>query len=82
MEPSRAIGASIAEGFGRGTTAEKIHYSRNANGSLEESQEQLRECINNHLIDQKTFYPPWNRSVAISRMLASLMEELERRKLE
>jgi len=37
IETSRSISANIAEGFGRGPTAEKIHYSRMANGSLEES---------------------------------------------
>ena len=82
IETSRSIGANIAEGFGRGTTAEKIHYSRMANGSLEESQEHLRECVNTHFIDSKTFYPPWNRSIVIARMLASLIEKLERRRHE
>jgi four helix bundle protein len=82
VETSRSIGANIAEGFGRGTTAEKIHYSRMANGSLAASQEHLRECVNTHLIDSKTFYPPWNRSIVIARMLASLMEKLGRRRRE
>ena len=82
VETSRAIGADIAEGFGRGTTAEKIHYSRMATGSLEESQEHLRECVNTHLIDRKTFYRLWNLSIAIARMLASLIEKLERRRLD
>ena len=51
-----------------------------ANGSLEESQEYLRECINLHLIDPKVFYRLWNLSVVTSRMLLSLIEKLEDRR--
>lgn len=57
IKTSRSIGAKIAEGFGRGTTAEKIHYSRMADGSLEERQAHLREWVNTHLIDSNTFLP-------------------------
>jgi four helix bundle protein len=79
-ESAQAVGSILAEGFGRGTTAEKIHYSRMANGSLEESQEYLRECINLHLIDRKVFYRLWNLSVVTSRMLLSLIAKLEDRR--
>ena len=82
VEASRSVGANIAEGFGRGTIGEKIHFSRMANGSLEESQEHLRECVNTHFIDRKTFYRPWNLSVVTSRMILSLIEKLERRRPE
>jgi len=82
VESARSVGANIAEGWGRGTTAEKLHFSRNANGSLEESQEHLRECINTHLIDRKTFYGPWNLSIVTARMLVSLIARLEQEKLE
>jgi four helix bundle protein len=78
-ESAQAVAALLAEGFGRGTTAEKIHYSRMANGSLEESQESLRECINLHLIDRKLFYRLWNLSVVTSRMVLSLIKKLEDR---
>ena len=80
VESARSVGANIAEGFGRGTMTEKIHYSRIANGSLEESQEHLRECVNTHLIDPAEFRKPWNLSVVTARMLTSLIERLERRK--
>jgi four helix bundle protein len=82
VEAARSVGANIAEGWGRGTTAEKLRFSRMANGSLEESQEHLRECINTHLIDRKTFYKAWNLSVATARMLAALITRLERDKLK
>jgi four helix bundle protein len=78
-ESAQAVASLLAEGFGRGTTAEKIHYSRMANGSLEESQEHLRECINLHLIERKVFYRLWNLSVVTSHMLLSLLETLEAR---
>jgi four helix bundle protein len=80
VESAQAIGAMLAEGFGRDTDPEKVHYSRMANGSLEESQEYLRECVNLQLIDQRTFYKSWNLSVVTSRMLRSLIERIERRR--
>jgi hypothetical protein len=49
-----------------------------ANGSLEESQNSLRECINTRLIDRKTPYRSWNLSIAIGRMLAALIARLQR----
>jgi four helix bundle protein len=76
-ESALAISALLAEGFGRQTNGEKIHYSRMANGSVEESQDYLRKCINLKLIDRKTFYRLWNLSVAISRMLLSLIDYYE-----
>jgi four helix bundle protein len=74
---AQAVSDILAEGLGRGTVAEKLHYSHMANGSLEESQNRLRRCINRKLIDRKTFYRPWNLSIAISRMLAGLIAHFE-----
>jgi four helix bundle protein len=79
-ESAQAVSALLAEGFGRGTTGENIHYSRMANGSLEESQNYLRQCVNTHLIHRKTFFRPWNLSVATSRMILNLIAHLERTK--
>ena len=75
-----AVGSLLAEGLGRGTTAEKIHYSRMANGSVEESQYHLRQCVNTQLIDRKTFFRLWNLSVAISHMILSLIQYYERQR--
>ena len=41
-EAAQSISGIIAEGFGRDTNAEKIHYLRMTNGSLKESQNYLR----------------------------------------
>jgi four helix bundle protein len=80
VEAAQAVSALLAEGFGRGTTGEKIHYSRMANGSIEESQNYLRQCVNTHLIHRKTFFRTWNLSVATSRMIVNLIAHLERTK--
>jgi four helix bundle protein len=76
-EAAQAVGSILAEGFGRGTTAERIHYSQMANGSLEESQYYLRQLANLGLIERKVFYKLWNLSVAIGRMLLSLIARLK-----
>src|SRR5215467_13050652 len=73
-EAAQAISALLAEGFGRRTKAEKVRYSLMANGSLEESQDYLRKCINLHLVDREQFFKLWNLSVAISRMILSLVK--------
>jgi four helix bundle protein len=78
-ESAQSVSALLAEGFGRGTDKEKAHYSRMANGSLEESQDYLRKCVNLHLIDRKMFFRLWNLSLAISRMIRSLVEYYDER---
>ena len=77
-ESGQAISDLLAEGFGRGTVAEKLQYSVMARGSLEESQNQLRRCVNRQLIDRKSFYKSWNLSVVICRMLDALIARFER----
>jgi four helix bundle protein len=77
-DAARSISANLAEGFGRGTRPQKIQYSRNAKGSLEEVQSYLRTCVNDHLIDKQRFYWFWNRSVVIARMLSRIIAKLER----
>jgi len=77
-EAAQAVGGLLAEGFGRGTTAERIHYAQMANGSLEESEYYLRQLVNLGLIERKIFYKLWNLSVVISRMLLALIASLQR----
>ena len=77
-EAAQAVSGLLAEGFGRRTNGEKIRYSLMANGSLEESQDYLRKCVNLHLIDRKEFFRLWNLSVAVSRMILSLVEHFKR----
>ena len=51
---------------------------RMARGSLEETQDHLRELKECELIDRPTFFRLWNRSQVIDRMLAKLIDGLER----
>ena len=72
-----SVPSNIAEGAGRGTPADRLHYFHMARGSLEEVQNDLRICVNTSLIDRTTFFSVWNRSVVVSRMLAKLIARLE-----
>jgi four helix bundle protein len=81
-ESGQAVSDILIEGLGRGSTAEKIHYSRMANGSLEETQNYLRRCVNRQLIDKKCFFRSWNLSMVVSRMLAAVIEYLENQQNE
>ena len=78
-EAARSVSSNIAEGLGRGTIPDQLHFLRMANGSLEEAQDQLREAVNARLIERKEFYREWNRSVVISKMLVALIAERENR---
>ena len=73
-----SVSRNIAEANGRGTPADEIRFYRYACGSLEEAQSDLRVCVNTSLIDRQTFYPLWNRSVTIGKMLIALIEKRER----
>jgi four helix bundle protein len=76
---AQSISANIAEGVGRGTPKEKLHFFRLARGSLEETQNHLRVLVRVGVIDRKTFYRLWNRAKVIGRMLSTLIAGLERR---
>ena len=76
-EAALSVPSNIAEGAGRGTPADTLHYFHMARASLEEVQNDLRICVNSSLIDRATFFSVWNRSVVVSRMLAKLIARLE-----
>ena len=77
-ESAGSVSRNIAEGNGRGTTPDEIRFLRYACGSLEEAQNDLRVCVNTSLLDRRTFYRLWNRSVTIGKMLNALIESRER----
>ena len=77
VSAARSVSASIAEGIGRGTPGEKLYYLRVARGSLEETQSDLRSCINKSLITRRQFYDAWNRAIVIGRMLRALIAKVE-----
>ena len=73
-----SVSRLIAEGLGRGTRADEIRFLRYACGSLEEAQSDLRVCVNTSLIDRRTFYRLWNRSVTIGKMVTAMIDKRER----
>jgi four helix bundle protein len=77
VQAAQAVSGLLAESFGRGTTPEKIHYSRMAKGSLEESQNYLRHSVSTHLIDRRTFFTTWNLSVVTILTLIAYLESAE-----
>ena len=73
---AQAVSDLLAEGFGRATVAEKIHYCHMSKGELEESQNQLRRCVRLGLVPEKVFYKSWNLSVVVNRMEDGLIAHL------
>ena len=79
-EAAESVSSNIAEGVGRSSLGERLQFFRVARGSLEETKNHLKVCANTGRLRRRTFYRLWNRSVVSSRMLASLMANLERRR--
>ena len=75
VRSARSVSNNIAEGAGRGSTGEKLHFFRLARGSVEETQDHIRELVNSKHIDKRTFFKLWNRYAVIDRMLAKNRDE-------
>ena len=75
QDAARSVPACIAEGFGRGTPKEELHYLRMARGSLDEVRHDLRTCVSERYITEKRFYPLWNLAKVIRRMITNLMRQ-------
>lgn len=72
-EAANSIPANIAEGLGRGTSAERLNRLRLARGSLEEAQSHLKVSWRAGYLKTATFYRLWNLSVVLGRMIAGLI---------
>ncbi|MBU6188918.1 MAG: four helix bundle protein [Betaproteobacteria bacterium] len=72
-----SIPANIAEGWGRGTTAEYIHFLRIAQGSIKELETHLLLCQRVDLLDPPTAAPALALLTDISRMTISLITSLQ-----
>jgi len=74
-----SIPSNIAEGQGRRTTKEFVHYASIARGSAAELQTQAILAQRPSYIDEKTYEDLLARLESVSRMLWRLQEALERK---
>jgi len=71
-----SIPSNIAEGYGRNSTNQYVHFLRIAAGSLYELQTQMEICLNLQYIDKMEFEDLYESSREIERMLSSLIRKL------
>ena len=71
-----SIPSNIAEGYGRNSTNDYIHFLRIATGSLYELQTQMEIALNLHYIEKSKFNCIYELSREIERMLSSLIRKL------
>jgi len=71
-----SIPSNMAEGYGRNSTNQYVHFLRIATGSLYELQTQMEICLNLQYIDKMEFEQLYESSREIERMLSSLIRKL------
>ena len=71
-----SIPSNMAEGYGRNSTKEYIHFLRIATGSLYELQTQMEISMNLGYLNRGEFDKLYELSREIERMLSSLIEKL------
>jgi len=71
-----SIPSNIAEGYGRNSTNEYIHFLRIATGSLYELQTQIEISMNLCYLNRDEFDKLYESSREIERMLSSLIRKL------
>ena len=71
-----SIPSNLAEGYGRNSTNDYIHFLRIASGSLYELQTQMEISLNLQYIDRREFENLYELSREIERMLSSLIRKL------
>jgi four helix bundle protein len=71
-----SIPSNMAEGYGRNSTNEYVHFLRIATGSLYELQTQLEISMNLNYLDKDSFDKLYESSREIERMLSSLIRKL------
>jgi len=68
-----SLPSNIAEGYGRNSTNDYIHFLRIASGSLYELQTQMEISLNLQYIDSREFENLYELSREIELMLSSLI---------
>jgi four helix bundle protein len=71
-----SIPSNIAEGYGRNSTNEYLHFLRIATGSLYELQTQIEISMNLNYLKRSNFDELYESSREIERMLSSLIGKL------
>ena len=74
-----SLPSNIAEGYGRNSTNDYIHFLRIASGSLYELQTQMEISLNLQYIDRREFENLYELSREIERMLSSLIRKLRQK---
>jgi len=72
-----SVASNIAEGYGRGTTADYIRFLRGARGSLYEIDTQALFCVRLEYVPADTYTPILDRINECGRILAALIRSLE-----
>jgi len=71
-----SISANIAEGFGRSTTKDKIHFYYIANGSLTETQNHLLVARDLKYLDDETFKKIAEQTITTSKLINGLIKSI------
>ena len=73
-----SIPSNIAEGFGRGSSADYCRFLTIARGSLMELETQLALMVRLGLIDRNHMLPVWEQCQEVGRMLTALRTSISR----
>lgn len=76
---SISISANIAEGQGRGTRKDYIHFLYNARGSAYEVESHLIACADLQLMDRNMLVTLYKQTVKVIRLINSLINALKRK---
>ena len=74
-----SISANIAEGQGRGTRKDYIHFLYNARGSAYEVESHLIACADLQFMDRNTLVILYKQTVKVIRLINSLISSLKRK---
>ena len=72
-DSANSVASLIAEGFGRGTTPERVNRLRLSRGELEETQSNLKVILQASYISDRKFFRIWSLTLALDRMIVKLM---------
>lgn len=69
IRASRSIGSNIAEGYGRYTYKDQIHFCMQARGSLFESTNHLIDAFDENYINHETLTELDNQAIEVEKLL-------------